>query len=450
MRINGFQPHLLSQMAEFVHGRTRLPVGGDHAVAAEIEIVNCFSEISSVSEHFASLFIARQEPLIDPIPNETALKRFFGTEQIPVIGKGAAAVAHGVVVLAQDSRAGRRGIFRKLFQLFQCCIHGIIQRVLGEASAALPVAAALPPALLQLSLVEHDARRVQIPDHLACRLMILAVTGFVAGRPGENTGMGTVAKHHPFGTAHNRIFPARIAADRHIVGMGFKIRLVHNIDAVFVAEVIPAGIVRVVTGPHRVEIELLQKADVGKHVFTGKRFPGNRMVLMAVDAADHHAFSVEKQGVIFDADIAEPHLPFAPVQDIPRRIAQLCRQSVKRRLLRRPRPDAGKIFPPVQAVAGKAKALIHNILPVCNFFAVAIQQACPDRIILRRSAERRPDRERKAEMSGEVKLPVPIPEIEIAVDRQILKPHRTGGIKPDAPVNPRHPPLVLIFDVAGV
>ena len=49
--------------------------------------------------------------------------------------------------------------------------------------------------------------------------------------------------------------------------MTLDIRLSRHIDAVFVAEVIPAGIIGIVTSAHRVDVQILHDLDILNHAF---------------------------------------------------------------------------------------------------------------------------------------------------------------------------------------
>ena len=48
--------------------------------------------------------------------------------------------------------------------------------------------------------------------------------------------------------------------------MSLDISLVNNIKSVFVAEVIPKGIVRIVASAHSIEVQLLHYEDIPLHI----------------------------------------------------------------------------------------------------------------------------------------------------------------------------------------
>ena len=75
--------------------------------------------------------------------------------------------------------------------------------------------------------------------------------------------------------------------------VGFEIRLVNHIEAEFVAEIQPVGIVRIVRAAHGVEIVPLHGDRVQAHRFAVKRFAFCLVVVVPVDAMNHHAASID-------------------------------------------------------------------------------------------------------------------------------------------------------------
>ena len=109
--------------------------------------------------------------------------------------------------------------------------------------------------------------------------------------------------------------------------MAFDIRLVQNIEAVQVAQFVPARIVRIVAGTDRVEIGLLDHADVSLHPVERERPAPPGIVLMAVHAVEAERFAVEQErpGTDFkggETGAVGAHVEnrFAALQDHPDRI----------------------------------------------------------------------------------------------------------------------------------
>ena len=69
-----FHFDILHQMTELVHCRVQRAVGCKHTVAAEVPIVDFFTEVTAVSVKRLAVFIMFEQSLIDPVPDESALK----------------------------------------------------------------------------------------------------------------------------------------------------------------------------------------------------------------------------------------------------------------------------------------------------------------------------------------------------------------------------------------
>ena len=89
--------------------------------------------------------------------------------------------------------------------------------------------------------------------------------------------------------------------------MRLDVCLVDKHDAVFVAEVIPAAVGRVVRVADGVYVVLLHKPNVGKHEVFCNGAPQLR-VRVAVDALDEYGFAVEAILSVFDFGSAEAHV----------------------------------------------------------------------------------------------------------------------------------------------
>ncbi len=68
--------------------------------------------------------------------------------------------------------------------------------------------------------------------------------------------------------------------------MGLDVALVHHIEAVLVAECVPARVIRIVAGTHRVHIQFLHYADVVDHVLLGDDIALVGVHLVAIHALD--------------------------------------------------------------------------------------------------------------------------------------------------------------------
>ena len=93
--------------------------------------------------------------------------------ELPILGKVAARVAHGVVVLTLYERHG----LCRVLAVFLAILHGVIHR-----AEDVGVVWALPDAALEL----HWARRVGLLYPVVCREEAVAVVGLVAKAPDDD------------------------------------------------------------------------------------------------------------------------------------------------------------------------------------------------------------------------------------------------------------------------
>lgn len=87
--------------------------------------------------------------------------------------------------------------------------------------------------------------------------------------------------------------------------VGFDVGFVHDVDAVFVAEVVPAFLVRVVAVSYGVDVELLHQRDVFDHIGFGDGVASIGVHFMAVGAAHLEWFSVDADDWAIDFDLPE-------------------------------------------------------------------------------------------------------------------------------------------------
>ena len=87
--------------------------------------------------------------------------------------------------------------------------------------------------------------------------------------------------------------------------MRFKIGFVDQVDAVFVAQVVPVFLVGVVRGADGVDVVPLAERDVVDHVLPGDGAAALRVEFVAVGALEDHALAVELHDAVFDTEATE-------------------------------------------------------------------------------------------------------------------------------------------------
>jgi len=94
------------------------------AVDAEAAVVGLLAEIPAVGVPDLALRGLLAQPLVDPVPHETAAQPPVALDGLPVLLQVAAAVPHGMRILAHDHRTIIRGILGVSDQPLDCRIHG--------------------------------------------------------------------------------------------------------------------------------------------------------------------------------------------------------------------------------------------------------------------------------------------------------------------------------------
>ena len=164
---------------------------------------------------------------------------------------------------------------------------------------------------------------------------------FIAQGPEDDRRMVLVALDHvddarDMGRVPGRIiaklvqFAFGVALPSHFhIGMGFDIGLVHDIEAIFIGQIIPARVVGVMRRAYRVDIVALHHFDVAPHRRHRNDVERVRVMLMPVDAADHDRAAINHQLPVTDRDIAKADALGGRLHDRTLVIQQLQQQRVE-------------------------------------------------------------------------------------------------------------------------
>ena len=274
------------------------------AVHAEFPVGGAVAEVAAVGKAGLAVRVSDRDAVVHVLPDKPALIQGLFVGILGVVGDAAAAVAHGVAVLAHDER-----LFRVVSQkLFDVCHRGIHLAFHIGGGGVFPVP--------ENTLVVHKAAGVGAAEILAHLPQGLAAVALVAARPDEDGRVVFVPFQHRFG-ASKHIFPPLRAGtgQRPFVravrtqllpcAMAFQIRLPDDIQAVFIAELQKIGVIRVVAGAHGVDVVGLQILHIPQHLFPADGAPGAAAPLMAVDALEHNTLAVQKHLAAFQLKPAQ-------------------------------------------------------------------------------------------------------------------------------------------------
>ena len=127
--------------------------------------------------------------------------------------------------------------------------------------------------------------------------------------------------------------------------MALDVGLGSDIDAVFVAEVVPTWVVRIVAGAVGIDIKLFHHLDILNHAFDADNITSIRVKLVTVNTLDEYWLSVDKQLATLDFDLAEADALRDALEELAAIVVEGCIEGVKVRCLSRPleRIDKGGV-----------------------------------------------------------------------------------------------------------
>ncbi|OAV64901.1 hypothetical protein Barb4_03772 [Bacteroidales bacterium Barb4] len=290
--INGCSPDGLVDVRHFVEVGIRLAVGIEKPVIAEVVVGGIVGvEVAAVAEIGFAVRRLGMQGLIDKVPNETALEGGILADEIPIVLEAALRVAHCVGVFAEDKRFGgvASGVF---FTAFVVQVHRAVD--VGEV------------VLLSL-LVLHGTRGVFRFNPLVAGFKVGTETGFVAQRPDNNRGMIEIALHvalvaFQMGGGVERVLCQCVFA---VHAVRFDVGFGYDVDAVFVAEVIPEIVVWIVAGADGVDVVLLHQGDVLNHPLARDGIAAVGVYLVAIGAFEEYGLPVDEYLPVLQLNLAE-------------------------------------------------------------------------------------------------------------------------------------------------
>ena len=318
-------------------------VGKQDSVHAEHPAVGLVPEVPAVCPVAVSgCGVVIIERLVHPVPDRGPADEVRRLDGLPVVCEVSPGVSHRVRVLGDvervlDGIASRRG-----------ALHPCDRRVLVRSHVDDVVVA----------LVLHRARGVEGVQGVVRRYEVLSRPGLVSERPDHHRGvvhMGVCELHdagHVRGLEFGDMRQRGVAV---IVLVALDVGLILEVDAVLVAEVVPAGVAGVVGVAHVVDVSALHEHDLALHLLRGDGVAHRGIDLLTVHALELHGLPVDvvvaageselilRGGGVADLDLAEPHARRERLHKTPPAVAELPDEHVSPGLLRRPLAHAGHL-----------------------------------------------------------------------------------------------------------
>ena len=417
---------------DFLHLRRQLAVCKQDAVTAEVAVVRAVAEVAAVRQRILAVAVLVPNGLVNEIPDEAALIERFLVRQVRVLVHAADAVAHRMRVLAADEWL--------IAVLREELLDGGDRRV----HLALHIARAVVAAIPEDVLVVDEARRVCMTEVLAHHVEVLAAAGLVAAGPDQDGCMILVALEHGFRAVEDDILPLlmvirqRILDDillavAHPAAMRLEVRLVDDVEAVAVAELVDVARVRIVRAAQCIDVVLLHHDDVLLDFRRICRAAAVTVELVAVRALEDDALAVELHDRAVHAEFTEADVLRDDLEQMALRILDGNDGTVEVRLFRAPELDALEL-----CLKGRAQAL--------NLLLLREKTIACLRIV-----------ELDCYLMGFAAVPLHV-EVELAIltivdglcrDAQVIEVDGRLRVKHDLAEDAREAPEVLVLDPAA-
>ena len=165
-------------------------------------------------------------------------------------------------------------------------------------------------AILTSLLILHRTGAIVGLHPIVGFLEVWTIASLVTQRPHNDARMVLERAHITFLTLDMCLriiltFGQRTFAITHT--MTLDIRLSCHIDAVFVAEVIPAGIIGIVTSAHRVDVQILHDLNILNHAFHRDKITTIGIEFVTVSALNQDRLAVDEQLSVLNFDMTEAH-----------------------------------------------------------------------------------------------------------------------------------------------
>ncbi|MNQ79481.1 hypothetical protein D3C85_944270 [compost metagenome] len=367
--------------------------------------------------------------MIAPLPDVVTLNVGMTVEHLLVFAEAARAVAHGVGVFAEDA----------------WLVHGELAETVHLGDTGIHGADHIHHLGVAILLVVHQPGRV---DRLAALVHgpdVAAVAGLVAQGPDDDGGVVLLGVDVALDPVHEHRLPGRVIGDAAQIAdvgeaVGLHVGLRHHEQAVLVAQLVEAWVIRVVGGAHRVEVVLLHQHYVALHPIHADGPALEVIVVVAVHPVQLEVLAVDIKQAVLDGDLAHPD----PLRDHLQQLAPLVierqLQLVEIRIFGVPQMGGRQI----QAEAAVELAIYGQAVErAAGDLAPLIQQGPDQPMILGLFTE---ILKRDVAAQGGALVVVG----QRCLDEEVL--HMDSGFahQVDVAEDPRHPPHVLIFDVGGI
>ena len=277
--------------------RIQATVWRNDTVTVEVVVAG---RITSIVTTIGKDFLAGDRALVTntlvyEVPDITTLILRILADQIPILLESTHRVTHGVGILTLDVWLGTIAL-AVAFALLVTYVHRTVDISLAVISA---------------TLILHRAGLVVSLDPIVSLFEVDAITTLITQAPYDDGRMIDERFDITLVALDMRYDILRELSERLLVishTMRFQVCLGCDIQSVFIAEVVPARIIRIVTCTDSVYVELLHNLDVLNHALYANDISTIRINLMTVGTLDQYRLAIHQELGILDFYIAETYL----------------------------------------------------------------------------------------------------------------------------------------------
>mmetsp|Transcript_136620 Transcript_136620/g.237200 ORF Transcript_136620/g.237200 Transcript_136620/m.237200 type:complete len:403 (+) Transcript_136620:1523-2731(+) len=269
----------------------------DEPIDTELGVVDGVPEVPAISPVLHALRGRLGQPLVHPVPNEPTLQPGVRVERLPVLVDIAIGVAHGMRVLTENEGPGLLRLADGLLDLLHSVVHGAQDVGEDRVHAGIPLVVQYP-SVVQLP---HQRRHCRMVGSAAC---------FIAEGPEQNAAVVLVPGDHAPCPLQVRIAPVLVVRQqRHgLAAVGLQVGLIHHVQAVLVAKLVPQRVGGIVGAADGIEVMLLHDEDVLDHTLPADHVPRVWVMLMPVHPPDRQRDPVDVDDVVLHLHLPHPNL----------------------------------------------------------------------------------------------------------------------------------------------
>ena len=276
--------------------RIQTAVWGYDTIAVEVVVAGRITTIvATIGEDFLACDRTLvTKTLVHEVPDISTLILWIFANQVPILLESTLRVTHRMGILTLDVRFGAITL-TILLALLIVDVHRTVDVGL---------------AVITTTLILHRTSLVVSLHPVVCLLEVDAIARLIAQTPHDDGRMVHKGLHIALvaldmGLKILRELRQRLLAIAHT--MGLQVSLSGDIQTIFIAKVVPARIVRIVTSAHRIDIQLLHDLDVLNHALHTDDITAVWIYLVSVGTLDQDRLAIDQELCVLDFHVAESH-----------------------------------------------------------------------------------------------------------------------------------------------